>query len=125
MQLQVTEGDDEQRVKITTDLPGASLSQQSSTLCLALCKPQAYQTPSLQPSAEAPIFAGKLVLHWGVEGGKDYKGGWRLPAESCWPQDTVMYKNRALQSPCRCPSLPYPHSLTSSQITSPPQPLHA
>lgn len=42
---------------------------------------------------------GKLLLHWGVEGGADYQGGWRLPAEQARPQDTVAYKGRALQTP--------------------------
>lgn len=41
--------------------------------------------------------AGRLLLHWGVEGGKDYKGGWRLPG--CRPEGTIQYKDRALQSP--------------------------
>lgn len=45
-----------------------------------------------------PLQAGRLLLHWGVEGGKDYKGGWRLPS-SCRPPDTKQYKDRALQSP--------------------------
>lgn len=44
---------------------------------------------------------GRLVLHWGVEGGRGYKGGWRLPDERCRPEGTVMYKNRALQTPFR------------------------
>jgi alpha-glucan,water dikinase len=43
--------------------------------------------------------AGRLLLHWGVEGGKDYKGGWRLPAEKFWPDGTRQYKDRALQTP--------------------------
>ncbi len=43
--------------------------------------------------------AGRLLLHWGVEGGKDYKGGWRLPDSR--PEGTVQYKDRALQSPWR------------------------
>ena len=42
---------------------------------------------------------GKLLLHWGVEGGADYQGGWRLPGEQAQPQGTVAYKNRALQTP--------------------------
>ncbi len=42
---------------------------------------------------------GKLLLHWGVEGGRKYKGGWRLPGDSCRPDGTVQYKNRALQTP--------------------------
>ncbi|MEW5309696.1 MAG: hypothetical protein WDW38_001561 [Sanguina aurantia] len=45
---------------------------------------------------------GRLLLHWGVEGGKDYKGGWRLPQSSgSRPDGTVQYKDRALQSPIR------------------------
>ncbi len=44
---------------------------------------------------------GRLLLHWGVEGGNGYKGGWRLPDERCRPEGTVMYKNRALQTPFR------------------------
>lgn len=42
---------------------------------------------------------GRLVLHWGVEGGKGYKGGWRLPGDKCRPEGTMLYKNRALQTP--------------------------
>ena len=45
---------------------------------------------------------GKLLLHWGVEGGADYKGGWRLPRTDVWPEGTVQYKDRALQTPWRC-----------------------
>lgn len=44
---------------------------------------------------------GRLLLHWGVEGGRDYKGGWRLPGDRCRPEGTVNYKNRALQTPFR------------------------
>jgi alpha-glucan,water dikinase len=44
--------------------------------------------------------AGALLLHWGVEGGRDYKGGWRLPSgPGCQPPGTRAYKNRALQTP--------------------------
>lgn len=43
--------------------------------------------------------AGRLLLHWGVEGGKDYKGGWRLPGAAARPDGTNQYKDRALQSP--------------------------
>ncbi len=43
--------------------------------------------------------AGRLLLHWGVEGGKDYKGGWRLPESKYRPEGTTQYKDRALQSP--------------------------
>jgi hypothetical protein len=46
--------------------------------------------------------AGRLLLHWGVEGGKNYQGGWRLPGESCRPEGSVQYKDRALQTPFRC-----------------------
>lgn len=42
---------------------------------------------------------GKLLLHWGVEGGANYKGGWRLPGEAARPDGTVQYKARALQTP--------------------------
>jgi hypothetical protein len=45
---------------------------------------------------------GRLVLHWGVEGGADYRGGWRLPGRGAWPDGTVAYKERALQTPWRC-----------------------
>ncbi|KAK9852315.1 hypothetical protein WJX84_008608 [Apatococcus fuscideae] len=44
---------------------------------------------------------GKLVLHWGVEGGQDYQGGWRLPGGSARPDGTIQYKDRALQTPWR------------------------
>ena len=40
---------------------------------------------------------GRLLLHWGVEGGAGYKGGWRLPRPR--PEGTVEYKKRALQTP--------------------------
>ena len=29
------------------------------------------------------------------------QGGWRLPGDSCRPEGTVIYKNRALQTPWR------------------------
>jgi alpha-glucan,water dikinase len=41
-----------------------------------------------------------LILHWGVIGGKNYKGGWRLPGQR--PKDTVQYKERALQTSWQC-----------------------
>ena len=53
----------------------------------------------LEMFVSGEIAAGKLVLHWGVEGGKNYKGGWRLPGESVRPEGTLVYKKRALQSP--------------------------
>lgn len=46
--------------------------------------------------------AGRLLLHWGVEGGRNYKGGWRLPGGECRPEGTQQYKDRALQTPFRC-----------------------
>jgi len=49
---------------------------------------------------------GRLVLHWGVEGGRDYRGGWRLPGREAWPEGTVQYKERALQTNWRCGSSP-------------------
>ena len=42
---------------------------------------------------------GRLLLHWGVEGGPGYHGGWRLPPDYCWPPGTYNYKLRALQTP--------------------------
>lgn len=48
------------------------------------------------------VEAGRLLLHWGVEGGKNYKGGWRLPDHNCRPDGTQQYKDRALQTPFRC-----------------------
>jgi alpha-glucan,water dikinase len=47
--------------------------------------------------------SGKLLLHWGVEGGRGYKGGWRLPGRSSRPEGTVEYKKRALQTPFTSP----------------------
>jgi hypothetical protein len=47
------------------------------------------------------VEAGRLLLHWGVEGGKNYKGGWRLPDLHCRPDGTQQYKDRALQTPFR------------------------
>ncbi|PNW80482.1 hypothetical protein CHLRE_07g319300v5 [Chlamydomonas reinhardtii] len=52
-------------------------------------------------SIESDVQAGRLLLHWGVEGGKDYKGGWRLPGAGARPEGTVQYKDRALQTPFR------------------------
>jgi alpha-glucan,water dikinase len=52
-------------------------------------------------SISTDVEAGRLLLHWGVEGGKDYKGGWRLPAGACRPDGTQQYKDRALQTPFR------------------------
>jgi hypothetical protein len=52
-------------------------------------------------SIETDLQAGRLLLHWGVEGGKDYKGGWRLPGAAARPDGTTQYKERALQSPFR------------------------
>lgn len=40
----------------------------------------------------------QLILHWGLVGGKGYKGGWRLPEKHSRPEGTVQYKNRALQT---------------------------
>ena len=39
---------------------------------------------------------GKLVLHWGLEG--EEGEGWRLPGKEVWPEGTVEYKRRALQT---------------------------
>jgi len=44
-------------------------------------------------------YPGELVLHWGVcvqRGGGDV---WELPPAGCRPASTVVYKNRAVQSP--------------------------
>lgn len=51
--------------------------------------------------AVTDLEAGRLLLHWGLEGGKDYKGGWRLPEEHIRPEGTRQYKDRALQTPFR------------------------
>jgi len=40
---------------------------------------------------------GSLVLHWGLES-KD-GGSWKLPPKDSWPEGTVEYKRRALQTP--------------------------
>ena len=65
-----------------------------------LMMPQA--TAAYGPRAvKLHLSAGKLVLHWGVEGGQGYEGGWRLPTDSCRPEGTMVYKNRALQTPWR------------------------
>lgn len=50
-------------------------------------------------NAVTDLEAGRLLLHWGLEGGKDYKGGWRLPGEAVRPEGTRQYKDRALQTP--------------------------
>lgn len=46
-------------------------------------------------------YPGKLLLHWGVQGGNKNKKqtGWWLPSEHAWPEDTCRYKKRALQTP--------------------------
>ncbi|KAI8477159.1 MAG: R1 protein [Monoraphidium minutum] len=51
--------------------------------------------------ASTDLEAGRLLLHWGLEGGKDYKGGWRLPGDGVRPEGTKQYKDRALQTPFR------------------------
>jgi hypothetical protein len=51
--------------------------------------------------ATTDLEAGRLLLHWGLEGGKDYKGGWRLPGEAVRPDGTRQYKDRALQTAFR------------------------
>lgn len=53
-------------------------------------------------------YPGKLLLHWGVEGGEGYEGGWRLPGEAAWPPGTRSYKGRALQTPMQCAAPPPP-----------------
>eukprot|EP00242_Pyramimonas_sp_CCMP2087_P007883 CAMPEP_0198223456 /NCGR_PEP_ID=MMETSP1445-20131203/92604_1 /TAXON_ID=36898 /ORGANISM="Pyramimonas sp., Strain CCMP2087" /LENGTH=193 /DNA_ID=CAMNT_0043902291 /DNA_START=444 /DNA_END=1021 /DNA_ORIENTATION=- len=40
---------------------------------------------------------GQLLLHWGVE--QAGKEGWGFPARDQWPEATVQYKDRALQTP--------------------------
>ena len=57
---------------------------------------------------------GKLLLHWGVQGGADYKGGWRLPGTDALPEGTVRYKDRALQTPWRCAPCSGTNSLPSA-----------
>jgi hypothetical protein len=41
-----------------------------------------------------------LILHWGVQGGQNYRGGWRLPVQR--PPNTIQYKDRALQTAWQC-----------------------
>jgi hypothetical protein len=43
--------------------------------------------------------SANLILHWGVQGGRNYKGGWRLP--DARPKNTIQYKDRALQTSFR------------------------
>jgi alpha-glucan,water dikinase len=57
--------------------------------------------------------AGRLLLHWGLEGGKGYKGGWRLAGEAARPEGTRQYKDRALQSPFK----PAPDGRSEVSIT--------
>ena len=40
---------------------------------------------------------GRLVLHWGLESADG--GSWKLPSSETWPEGTVEYKRRALQTP--------------------------
>lgn len=46
--------------------------------------------------------SANLILHWGVQGGRSYTGGWRLPDHR--PKDTIQYKDRALQTSFKCDS---------------------
>lgn len=55
-----------------------------------------------------------LILHWGVQGGKNYKGGWRLPGQR--PPQTVQYKERALQTSWQCALLPWCRSSRDLQV---------
>jgi hypothetical protein len=50
--------------------------------------------------------SANLILHWGVQGGRSYTGGWRLPDHR--PKDTIQYKDRALQTSFKYDSLPPP-----------------
>lgn len=43
---------------------------------------------------------GSLVLHWGLESTDG--GSWKLPPKNSWPEGTVEYKRRALQTPFTC-----------------------
>lgn len=43
---------------------------------------------------------GSLVLHWGLEGTDG--ASWKLPPRDTWPEGTVEYKRRALQTPFVC-----------------------
>jgi len=40
---------------------------------------------------------GRLLLHWGFESADG--GSWKLPASEHWPEHTIEYKRRALQTP--------------------------
>ena len=40
---------------------------------------------------------GRLILHWGLESGDG--GSWKLPSSRNWPENTIEYKRRALQTP--------------------------
>jgi len=42
---------------------------------------------------------GRLLLHWGIEGGQTQKSGWHLPSNASRPEGTIEYKKRALQTP--------------------------
>ncbi len=72
------------------------------TCCVACVQVDVYESEGGQLiTLTTNVEAGRLLLHWGVEGGKNYKGGWRLPDGSCWPDGTKQYKDRALQTPFR------------------------
>ena len=63
---------------------------------------------------------GKLVLHWGVEGGQSAKkAGWVLPPDSCRPEGTVAYKKRALQTPWKCAPPPPPACVLAASLSMP------
>ena len=43
---------------------------------------------------------GRILLHWGVRGGeRGQRKGWRIPSKESWPNETLEYKRRALQTP--------------------------
>lgn len=48
--------------------------------------------------------SANLILHWGVQGGRSWTGGWRLPDHR--PKDTIEYKDRALQTSFKCALTP-------------------
>ncbi|RMZ55539.1 hypothetical protein APUTEX25_000122 [Auxenochlorella protothecoides] len=79
---------DAQRSERTFDIPGARVRVEVVTR--APCGTQAITVATDKP--------GSLLLHWGVEGGAGYEGGWRLPGPGARPPRTVQYKQRALQT---------------------------
>eukprot|EP00873_Tetraselmis_striata_P000762 jgi/Tetstr1/421026/TSEL_012071.t1 len=88
------------RVSATiAESPGTSVSETNLavgkySVQVAVSSRDGKQHVHLETSAPS-----RMTLHWGLIGGKAYKGGWRLPEAAVRPANTIQYKDRALQTP--------------------------